>query len=539
MRFNSEGNEDDIRQAIEYLESAKQIHDSLKLRINEISAPCILDLPYDSIGGRSISLAHAPPCRFRFIHCRPLVAKSALRVFEFESLPMGRYAPISYVWRGLGADPNHNPKEFFSVTGATNADPLSLNILRLACIAALQNHVELLWLDGLCILQESKEDKDWQIQRMYNVYRHCALCLIIPGGMTRLATLETPTSWIHRAWTLQEVMGPKESRVLFAWQYGTCILQTFFPVRIEDLSPGEAGTAEFMRLLQMSGKRPNVREDPNHKPLVPLPDGTLEIKLLSNGDYFQRNSLIGALDTLKEGRHANSVWRSAMVRAAFRPVDKILSIMGVLNVRLNPANYPTLDWKQAAIDLMRACLEGGGKADWLAIAPELGVNPEICTLPNFPATGEKGIAVVVTEDGEKSVGGVVRSYVEGWELVGAPGGSMTEDGYLTLWGSVANLQKCDGSGDVDGLVGGFQCVGKERYAVVPKYGVDNGFYALYVGRKVQYTNGAIPRWIDPNDHIVMIVERKGEGKWWTVDYAFVTEELCRREEWYQDNVTLG
>src|SRR5277367_1567730 len=59
-----------------------------------------------------------------------------------------------------------------------------------------------LWLDRLCIMQTSKQDKRWQIVHTFNLYRHCTQCLVLPGGIQRLVPLDEETSWVHRAWTL-------------------------------------------------------------------------------------------------------------------------------------------------------------------------------------------------------------------------------------------------------------------------------------------------------------------------------------------------
>jgi hypothetical protein len=79
-----------------------------------------------------------------------------------------------------------------------------MEILRTACIAARQFGVSLLWLDRLCIMQSNKVDKNWQITHMFSMYVHAGPCLVLPGGLVRLARVDEPTIWIDWPWALQE-----------------------------------------------------------------------------------------------------------------------------------------------------------------------------------------------------------------------------------------------------------------------------------------------------------------------------------------------
>lgn len=58
------------------------------------------------------------------------------------------------------------------------------------------------------MLQDNKEDKIWQISQMYDLYAKCQMCLVVPGGLLRLAELSDTTCWADRAWTLQEAAAP-------------------------------------------------------------------------------------------------------------------------------------------------------------------------------------------------------------------------------------------------------------------------------------------------------------------------------------------
>lgn len=169
------------------------------------------------------------PSRFRFVDCNHLVQHSRLRLYESTKLPRSQYATVSYVWKGLAATDKPGP----SFTCATSRPPTPehatpkyrVDVLESACKLALQKGVRFLWVDGLCILQTSEEDKAWQIQNMHNIYSECHHCIVLPGGAEKLVVLEETNPWITRAWTLQEAIAPRETYILFEWPHSPGIIQ--------------------------------------------------------------------------------------------------------------------------------------------------------------------------------------------------------------------------------------------------------------------------------------------------------------------------
>ncbi|KAF2135513.1 uncharacterized protein K452DRAFT_239251, partial [Aplosporella prunicola CBS 121167] len=163
--------------------------------------------------------------RLRLVDMGTFLNDRRLDIYEYHSsLSCSAYVVVSYVWKGnlLVADPSR-PSYWveelgaFSVKGAEDGDPISLDVLHHICSAALscQYSGSHLWLDRLCIVQTSKKDKAWQIREMFDIYKRCKICCVLPGGMQRLVSLEEETTWIERAWTLQEVIVPYRSIVLF------------------------------------------------------------------------------------------------------------------------------------------------------------------------------------------------------------------------------------------------------------------------------------------------------------------------------------
>lgn len=163
--------------------------------------------------------------RFRLVNCMAFLDRPEnlqVEEFSFDYVHNLRYAAISYPWKGVVT---HPILPTFHVKGAEDGDPISIDIVRSACIAALQDKLDYIWLDRLCVLQEKarRADKRAQIEHMHEVYNCCALCIVIPGGLHRLVSLDEDTPWIFRSWTLQEALSPEKVVVLVAWSLGSCM----------------------------------------------------------------------------------------------------------------------------------------------------------------------------------------------------------------------------------------------------------------------------------------------------------------------------
>ena len=114
---------------------------------------------------------HIPPKRFRFIDCAAFIDDNLLRVVECENIQNVPYSAISYVWRGNQLLDHDPPLGLFSVVvpqDEISGDPISIDVLRAACMAALQIS-SYIWLDQLCILQSDGDDKAWQIRNMRDI----------------------------------------------------------------------------------------------------------------------------------------------------------------------------------------------------------------------------------------------------------------------------------------------------------------------------------------------------------------------------------
>lgn len=362
------------------------------------------------------------------------------------------YAAVSYVWRGNGPSPDF-PGTVFSVRGAEEADPIGVVVLREACVASLARGATHVWLDRLCIMQTNKQDKKWQIQRMYEMYRSCRVCIVIPGGLQRLVRLDEDTQWIHRGWTLQEAVAPPEVVVLFSWKLGDRTARAGDTEgAIQEVTPSKSATAPLSLIVNASTTG-TLSITHNAKTLP------VEIKLFSPhasdetySDFpFWRPTRqimspnVGALarimsSELGQDMKDYSIWQSALMRTSSRPVDMVFSIMGLFGVTLDTTQFGENDRVQATITLARAMLEKGGRATWLAAAFKIPPAQQISTFPRFPQTSVSGRAYVQIGEAQTEVSSLMENeYPIAAALVPIPQGTMDTDGYLRFTAKAVRL----------------------------------------------------------------------------------------------------
>ena len=501
----------------------------------DVDGSCVLQVPFESLAAAPISLvqAEAPACRLRFVDCRSFVDRESLRILQFKELPAQKYSAISYIWKGRKPKtPIKPPLGWIIIDGADGADPICIDVLRLACLTSLRLGCDLMWIDGFCIIQGNETDRAWQIQHMYDIYKSCTECIIIPGGLSRLVPLTEETNWIHRAWTLQEALAPPSAHCLFSWSGGVCNFQSNFYVSIQEIE-SMAAIAEMKGLLEMSLKpRFSIQKLGPNSDIISEEDSDFEIVIFGNrGEQFsQIGALIGALDLRGQEGMANAIWRSSFMRTAKFPRDMVFSIMGLLGITLDASKYKEPDRIPATIDLMRAILDKGGRAEWLGIATRIENNPELSTIPVFPKYGPSGRAVVPTKSGEADA----CTLMDGWWMIqNTPKGTIDTAGNLKFTAPAVSVKRT-GSNALN-LV--FDSVMDGEWEVLA--GRSGSQFAVQIGTKENYTSGIFGTMIDPNKYALMLIERNGLGKFSTVGYAFVDEDLMNSAGWSEEHFEVG
>ncbi|KAI1113980.1 hypothetical protein F5Y14DRAFT_416525 [Nemania sp. NC0429] len=417
----------------------------------------------------------------RMIDCVAFASDDTLRIWEFPEPPLHeysgftswppfKYSTISYVWKGnppITTVGDH--RGYLKVKGAEDADPISIELLRCTCVASLQedeigryrmlSRAEYLWLDRLCIVQTSKADKQFQIRHMFEVYRCCTQCLVLPGGLQRLVPLEEETTWATRAWTLQECLAPHYPAVLFPWTLGTGKLLGTSAFRLRELGNGTGcALARFIDVLRSCVDQPmNFTACPMDSKLVEW-DGDkivrngidIDIKIFGKGhaDLYALRRARLRFQNYAEAFKLTSrtcysvVWHCALMRTSSRPVDMVFSIMGLMGVNLNPRDFDANDRLGATIALASEIMKQGGSADWLGMPVKIPPCPELSTFPAFAKTEVSGEAHLVVagkqclmrELDEWTFGPTSWSWPEkpelwSWERLH---GKMDRDGYLTF-----------------------------------------------------------------------------------------------------------
>ncbi|KAG8796593.1 hypothetical protein FRC12_016580 [Ceratobasidium sp. 428] len=388
--------------------------------------------------------------RYRFVECAPLVKDGTLRIHEYTKLPK-LYTAVSYVWRGNKPLPD-DKSPTFTVQGSEEYDPISIQVVQDACRAATQRNTDLLWLDRLSIIQSNEDDSAWQLTNMYDIYRFSDLCVVIPGGLSRLTDLGEVTPWIHRGWTLQEAVAPPNVEVLFLWDRGRFKARpsydsSGFTAYITEVAKGRCAMAPLWLILEasVSGTIYLVDED-----VVRVLGQYSGVSIFGVGPkgytpndfrFVMPNiAMLAAVvsRSMQEDhdRRHYCLWKCVLMRSTRDPADMIFSAMGMFGVRLDPKKFNVNDRVRPTIALAQEILKKGGRANWLGISFHSPPCPQLSTFPTFPKTSQGG------ED-QKALIRTPTGYVEIFRLMdneypisaffsSMPTGEMDTDGYLTF-----------------------------------------------------------------------------------------------------------
>ncbi|KIJ60480.1 hypothetical protein HYDPIDRAFT_98691, partial [Hydnomerulius pinastri MD-312] len=369
---------------------------------------------------------------FRLIDCNQVTQHKRLRIVEFPNFLEIHYATISYIWCGKIANLTDVPT--FRVVGALTAHPVSVDVLSHACLVAEKQGISYIWLDLLCIMQASDDDKAWQIEHMYEFFSSCSICIILPAGMQYIVRLDEETGWIHRGWTLQESLAPKRAVVLFRWSFGPGKRRSS---TVEEVIPGHSAIATVKDIVDacaigfMYFFRKYPGGDPNIQPLFMIKArifGHQSPNLLSLASAM--DDVVGVEPDVRE----HAIWQCAMMRTTHYPVDMVFSIMGLFGVTLPVRAFTQNDRTGATIALAKKILETGKSASWLGISFRLPPCRYLATFPIFPRTGVAEKALVKTQVGLQEMADFMDCEFPNADALqsGLPTGTMDDAGYLTF-----------------------------------------------------------------------------------------------------------
>lgn len=494
-----------------------------------------------------------------------------LCIREFDHFPHVAYAAVSYVWRGNDVPDGYRATEF-AVKGAEEADPIGVDVLHDACVAAIARGADYLWIDRLAIMQTNKDDKHWQIREMYNMYRGCIICIVVAGGLRRLVTIDEETGWIHRGWTLQEALAPPSVVVLFAWKLGTRRAHTGDRHNevhdvVEEVVPNRSAMTSLSLLLDACTAGYLSIEHGQSTRMVeaklfsaqPLPHTYNDIPFWRP----TRRVLLPNVSALALAMNADmdidqkqyAIWESALMRTSKRPVDMAFSIMGLFGVSLDTRPFDDNDRIGATIALARQILLQGGRANWLGLSFQATPCPYISTFPTFPRTSVSGKALVRLEDGSYcEVSHFMESeYPVASALVPMPEATMDEDGYLTFDAKAVAVMAASPSNDaVTSQIGSQQheastparlsatdgsnwtpCAEQEPHPPTPT------IYAVLLGFFVGYFPGVSVAQNDKNVR-AMLLEQHAPGRFHVRSY-FMLGSHCRAwvRSWQQRTFCVG
>ncbi|GFN13770.1 hypothetical protein AtubIFM56815_005895 [Aspergillus tubingensis] len=408
----------------------------------------ILEVPLNISQQNLVDLSNiGSPEKFRLVECAALLSNQdpVLRIvqfdnFKFSNRPPAAYAAISYIWQG-------NRTESLSgtivVEGALDGDPISINIIQQACIACKRRRLDYIWLDRLCIMQTDSNDKAWQIQRMFDIYK-TGLPLVLPGGLMKLVRLDEETDWILRAWTLQEAI-VSEAYVLVSAEDlhipperpSIDLIVSDDPrrcmCRVESVVPDMSAFCRLVDLLQVirrgSGKA-ICQMNATAQPTV------MHLRVFGNYQTRRREitAFADATQTIWNGSNwsRHSLWQSSFFRTSKRPVDMVFSIMGLFGVSLNPKEFASTDRIRATIVLAQEYLKRSNKADWLIAGWKEPPDRRLSSFPELPETSVSTVPRFSTEKDDISDEPDTPPYDirHRFDSSWVPGGRMDDEGYF-------------------------------------------------------------------------------------------------------------
>ncbi|KAL7801060.1 heterokaryon incompatibility protein domain-containing protein [Trichoderma afarasin] len=289
----------------------------------------------------------------RFITVRGLLAltNAEFSLWEYRDLDWNNvdgqipeYVAISHTWNSspevirLGTIAN---RPLHIDMGEASPSTISWHGLRQAALAARHLGCELLWLDFICVHQNSLDDKKLQIPNMGNIYKNATAVIVMLGGVSAAQDFEIETEWATRAWTVQEAALCPNTYVLgmdYVW-----LLRR----KVDDYLFTETSAWPSYReftYIEDSLALADIRGILNHLQGEVVRKGTWALKCLGDGAVVWAFAalLLATTPTMRQV----GVWRSLWLRKSKYPQDTVYSMMHLLGVQIE------VDYNRSREDLI-------------------------------------------------------------------------------------------------------------------------------------------------------------------------------------------
>jgi hypothetical protein len=256
------------------------------------------------------------------------------------------YAAISHIWTSspevMKLSRNINrPLNIDGEEGSPHT--ISWHGLRQAALAARHLGCRMLWLDSICIHQNSPSDKKIQIPNMGNIYTNATAVIVMPGGVSAAQYFEIETEWATRAWTLQEATLCPRTYILGLDHVGSLFLnhdEYSFSMSTTtgcyadfDCIEGCLALADIRDILKSLNYSMEV-EIINKRTGEVVREGTWRVQCLGNGAVVRAFAALLLAET--PAMKNVGIWRSLWLRKSKLPQDTVYSMMSLLRVEIEP-----------------------------------------------------------------------------------------------------------------------------------------------------------------------------------------------------------
>lgn len=497
----------------------------------------------------NVDINEAAAETYRFLHIPSLLNEQTISIRSTTSIPEKQYVCISYVWRNLSKIPT-DPT--ILVLGLKPDDDMSVPMLTIVCKVAATFNVEYIWLDKFGLKQTENQvgidDRKWQMGVMYNIYNKCKSCIVAPGGLSRLPEITEKTTWIDRAWCLQEAIAPEDVQILFDWNKGTKSLNNVGACMVTQVLEN-VGMSTLRGILEMT-LRGEVKVMPEEGGVDWNDAPTVKVGVFT-GDAppYSARALLCAMDMKGKDGRQNALWRCLIMRTARYKEDILLSSMGIMGVEVEPdggpQGYDDKRMQQLLIQFVKALVAEGSRAEWLGIAPQFGPAKGFSALPPLPIDANLGSGYVKVKEGKYDV--IIPKWDisnDGtwWWLKDAPEHPLIDDNGDILikrkavpidQGEYYMLQK----DTPETLV---NCV-MQPYWNIQADVKDPTSYAVYVGQKQYFNLGIDPMIFDQNSTLLMLVQKDNttNDRYKNIGYAWADENIISTPGWEEKKFRIG